>query len=123
MIRPFDILLMALAVAAGVMLTLAGMKMARAQDGQHGRGHAENHDWYNGLRHPSSGASCCDQRDCRPTRAFVDDDGNWRAQLNGRWVKVPKHAVLNTRAPDGNSHICANEAGIILCFVGGEPKS
>lgn len=94
-----------------------------AQSGHHGAGHAENHKWYMELRQPNSGVSCCDDRDCRPTRAYVDEDGAWRAQLNGSWIKVPGDAVLQTPAPDGNSHICANEAGTILCFVGGVPKS
>ena len=30
-----------------------------AIDGQHGRGHAENHDWYKDLRQPGTGYSCC----------------------------------------------------------------
>ena len=30
-----------------------------AQDGSHGRGHAENHDWYQELKQPGTGYSCC----------------------------------------------------------------
>ncbi|MBV9836259.1 MAG: hypothetical protein JO055_17705 [Alphaproteobacteria bacterium] len=105
------------------LLLITAPLLSFAQSGQHGVGHAENHEWYMKLHHPQSGASCCNDRDCRPTRAFLDDNGAWRAQLNGKWVVVPKDAVLKTQAPDGNSHICANEAGIIMCFVGGVPKS
>jgi hypothetical protein len=113
----------AMRVTVLASLLVAAPLAVFAQSGDHGVGHAENHEWYKKLLHPNSGASCCDNRDCRPTRAYVDDDGAWQAQLDGRWVEVPKDAVLRTRAPDGNSHICANEAGIILCFIGGEPKS
>src|SRR6266702_815972 len=28
-------------------------------DGQWGRGHAENHDWYQDLKQPGTGYSCC----------------------------------------------------------------
>lgn len=97
---------------------------SRAQDGHHGAGHAEVHDWYKGLRAPHTGASCCDDRDCRPTRAYREDDGTWRAMLDGQWVAIPIHVVLKEKAPDGRSHICANpDTKVIYCFIAGEPRS
>ena len=98
-------------------------------DGQWGRGHAENHDWYKDLRQPGTGYSCCNgtvngiEGDCRPTRAYIQDDGTWRALIDGRWVPVPPRVVLKQLAPDGNSHICASRSGLIYCFLGGSPKS
>ena len=56
-------------------------------DGTRNIGHAENHDWYQGLTQPGTGYSCCNgtvngvEGDCRPTRAYlqrqrhVDGDG------------------------------------------------
>ena len=82
---------------------------ARAQDGQHGQGHAENHDWYKDLKQPQTGYSCCNGRtgttdgDCRPTRAYLNDDGMWYALLDGQWVPVPPRVVLKQLAPDGSS--------------------
>ena len=108
-------------LALALVLPLA--PWAQAQDGQHGAGHAEHHDWYKTLVSPQSGISCCNDKDCRPTRAYIDESGAWRALLNGQWISVPREKVLNTKAPDGNSHICANEFGMIFCFVGGVPKS
>jgi len=113
---------------------------ARAQDahdhaqgqhaqGQYGQGHGENHDWYKELKQPGTGYSCCNGRsntsdgDCRPTRAYISDDGMWYALLNGRWVPVPPRVVLKQLAPDGRSHICASRSGMIYCFLGGSPKS
>jgi hypothetical protein len=38
---------------------------------------------------------CCNgttngvEGDCRPTRAYLNDDGSWYAFLDGRWVPVP----------------------------------
>ena len=102
---------------------------AQSPSGHHGQGHAENHDWYEKLKRPGSTASCCSgtkdgvEGDCRPTRAYQKDDGMWYALLGGRWVQVPPRAVLQTLAPDGNSHICANKSGTIFCFLGGSPKS
>lgn len=127
------------AVFFAVVLVLAGATAgtpAFAQDGKsadhsghHGQGHAENHDWYEHLKQPGTQASCCKgsrngvEGDCRPTRAYQDDDGNWRALLNGRWVAIPPRVVLQSLAPDGASHICANPIGRIFCFIGGSPKS
>ena len=53
----------------------------------------------------------------------MHDDGRWRALLEGRWVTVPPAIVLDRVAPDGGSHICADQTGRLLCFVGGVPKS
>ena len=97
--------------------------------GNHGQGHAENHDWYKELKQPGTGYSCCNgtvngvEGDCRPTRAYIQDDGTWRALIDGRWVEVPPRVVLKQLAPDGNSHICASRSGLIYCFLGGSPKS
>jgi hypothetical protein len=106
---------------------------ARAQDGDHGRGHDERHDWYRALEQPGTGLSCCNGRrsnpdggidgDCRPTRAFVGDDGRWRAMVDGSWQIVPSHAVLDpalNREPL-YPHVCASTAGLIHCFLPGGP--
>lgn len=97
--------------------------------GQHGRGHAENHDWYQELKQPGTGYSCCNgtmngiEGDCRPTRAYLTEEGQWRALIDGQWVLIPPRAVLKQLAPDGRSHICASRSGMIYCFLGGSPKS
>jgi hypothetical protein len=97
--------------------------------GHHGQGHAENHDWYKELKQPGTGYSCCNgtvngvEGDCRPTRAYLQEDGSWRALVDGQWVVVPPRVVLKQLAPDGNSHICASRSGLIYCFLGGSPKS
>ncbi len=106
---------------------------AQGHSGHYGQGHAENHDWYQKLQQPGSKASCCNAQkkrpdgtlegDCRPTRAYQKDDGMWYALVDGRWVQVPPRVVLKDLSPDGNSHVCANPSGRILCFLGGSPKS
>ena len=98
-------------------------------DGTRNVGHAENHDWYRELKQPGTGYSCCNgtmngvEGDCRPTRAYLQDDGTWKAMIDGRWMPVPPRVVLKNLAPDGNSHICAGKSGMIYCFIGGSPKS
>jgi hypothetical protein len=98
-------------------------------EGQYGQGHTENHDWYQELKQPGTGYSCCNGRnassegDCRPTRAYLSDDGMWYAMIDGRWVPIPPSVVLRQLAPDGRSHVCASKTGKIYCFLGGSPKS
>jgi len=126
-------------VSFSIAATLAFTCSAAAQDfsierhgaheGTRNAGHAENHDWYKELKQPGTGYSCCNgavngvEGDCRPTRAFLQDDGTWKAMVNGRWMPVPPRVVLKNLAPDGNSHICAGKSGLIYCFIGGSPKS
>ncbi len=124
---PFRSQSVALSLVA--MIAAAAAVQTFAQDGHRNQGHAENHDWYKDLKQPGTGYSCCNgttdghEGDCRPTRAYLTDDGTWKALVDGKWVPVPPRVVLKQLAPDGNSHICASRAGLIYCFLGGSPKS
>jgi hypothetical protein len=116
----------------GLVSLACGVALAQnpaAQDqGMRGLGHSENHDWYKDLKQPGTGYSCCNgtvngaEGDCRPTRAYMNDEGVWYALLEGRWVQVSPNVVLDQMAPDGRSHICANKTGRIYCFLRGSPK-
>jgi len=128
--KRFVLLLLALiGVAACVRAYSQDGRPAEHAQGMHGQGHAQNHDWYQQLKQPGTGYSCCNgtingiEGDCRPTRAYIGDDGIWRALIDGRWVSVPPRVVLRDLAPDGRSHICASRSGLIYCFLGGSPKS
>lgn len=124
-----------LSIAASVLFALSAAAQDIAHlhehepDGTRNVGHAENHDWYKELKQPGTGYSCCNgtvngvEGDCRPTRAYLQEDGTWKAMIDGRWTPVPPRVVLKSLAPDGNSHICAGKSGMIYCFIGGSPKS
>lgn len=119
---------------AAFLLTLLllgiGSQCAMAQSGRHGDGHAQQHDIYQRWSPPNNPkTSCCNavkedgSGDCRPTRAFVDDDGNWRAWNGLRWLTVPPGRVLPTDyAGDGRNHLC-EKMEVIYCFTPSEPKS
>ena len=116
-------------LVALAFLLAAGV--AAAQSGRHNDGHAQQHDWYQELKQPGTGYSCCNGTvngilgDCRPTRAYQDDDGAWHALMDGKWVKIPPRVIFPqaTLSPDGRSHICASRSGMIFCFLGGSPRS
>lgn len=71
-----------------------------------------------------NGFGCCDDRDCAPVRARQDVHGAWSILVNGRWMVVPRDAVLAIPSPDGRSHACvAPNALEPRCFVPGDIRS
>jgi hypothetical protein len=116
--RLIDRWIISLAVAALLVPPFANVF---AQSGDHGDGHAEMHDIYQHWHPPlNPGTSCCNNADCRPTRAFVDNDGHWRAWNGAAWLTVPQERVLPVDyAGDGRSHLCEKE-GFVYCFTPGE---
>jgi hypothetical protein len=113
-------------VAAAVLIAgclHTGALPALAQTGEHGDGHAEMHDVYQNWHTPlNAKVSCCNNADCRPTRAFLDDDGNWHAWNGSKWLRVPQDRLLPTDyAGDGRSHLCEMDE-FIYCFTPAEPK-
>src|SRR5260370_1024627 len=102
-------------------LLVAPVAKAFGQSGNGGDGHAQMRDidehWHPPL---NPGTSCCNNADCRPTRAYVDNDGYWRAWDGAAWLLVPQERVLpSDYAGDGRSHLCEKE-GFVYCFRPGE---
>lgn len=112
------------AVVAAIVAVWLALGGARAQSGQHGDGHAEQHDIYKGWHPPGNpNTSCCNNDDCRPTRAYVDETGRWRVWNGHRWLAVPWERVLPTdHAGDGRSHLC-ERGEFIYCFTPASPRS
>ena len=104
-------MMLALALGAGVLLGVM-ISTARAHDGYE--------DW----KMPDAPAvSCCNNSDCRPTRAYLDEDGVWRAWNGHEWLRVPPNKLLPTDYKhDGRSHLCEHN-GAIYCFSPGEVRS
>jgi hypothetical protein len=118
---------MAGVVACSLFVALASPASAQSppdsadHSGRHGDGHAQMHDIYRLWTPPlNPNTSCCDNSDCRPTRAFVDNEGHWRAWNGVLWLQVPQDRVLPpNHAGDGRSHLCEKEQ-FIYCFAPGE---
>jgi len=75
--------------------------------------------WFNSLRQPGSGISCCSIADCRPAEYRVVDN-HYEAFIEGEWRAVPPDKVL-TRAdnPTGRAIVCWTKLSGIMCFVRG----
>lgn len=81
------------------------------------------HDIYGSWK-MRNGISCCDNTDCRPTNARVNDKGQWEAWDGVDWVPIPQNAMLPPDlAGDGRSHYCGKRYGtmpIPYCFSPGQ---
>ena len=84
---------------------------------------ASPHDIYRNWSPPNNpGTSCCNEADCRPTRAYLEDDGLWRAWNGSIWLTVPADRVLPADlGGDGRSHLCSRDT-FVYCFSPGQPK-
>lgn len=115
----------AMKVAAKVAITtIISLSIASsfAQSGNHGDGHEQMHDIYKDWSQPDNPhVSCCNDKDCRPTRAYLTDEG-WRAWNGRAWLLIPPNRVLPTdHAGDGRSHLCEMD-GHVYCFSPGQVR-
>jgi hypothetical protein len=73
--------------------------------------------WFQSLRQPGTGTSCCSIADCRTTDYRTDGD-NYEAMIEGRWIVVPRDKILQgADNPTGRAVVCWTPALGILCFV------
>lgn len=74
--------------------------------------------FFQSLKQPGSGASCCSIADCRPVDYRMAADG-YEAKLDGNWVRVPDERVLHGQTnPTAHAIACRSPVnGSILCFV------
>ena len=73
--------------------------------------------WFQSLRQPGTGTSCCSLSDCRLTDYRTGQDG-YEALVGGRWLTVPRDKILRgITNPTGRAVVCARPEGTILCFV------
>jgi hypothetical protein len=75
-----------------LMMTIAILILAAAR--------SEGHDIYSGLT-SHIGASCCDERDCRPAQYRITSVGV-EMLLDGEWVRVPD-SVIQYRSLEGDT--------------------
>lgn len=73
--------------------------------------------WFQSLRQPGTGTSCCSVADCRTTDYRTDGD-KYEALIDGRWVVVPSEKILQgADNPTGRAVVCWTPTLGIMCFV------
>jgi hypothetical protein len=75
--------------------------------------------WFQGLRQPGTGMSCCSISDCRQTD-FRITGGHYEALVEDQWREVPADAVLErSDNPTGRAVVCYTPSRGIMCFIRG----
>jgi hypothetical protein len=74
--------------------------------------------WFQSLKQPGSGMSCCSIADCRPVDYRLASD-HYEAYLDKDWVRVPDDKILRGKInPLARGVVCRSPiSGAILCFV------
>jgi hypothetical protein len=75
--------------------------------------------WFQSLRQPGTGVSCCSISDCRQTD-FRSVDSHYEVMIEGTWRPVPPDKVLQRMDnPTGRAVVCWTPTLGIMCFVRG----
>jgi hypothetical protein len=73
--------------------------------------------WFQGLRQPGTGISCCSIADCRQTEYRMGHEG-YEALIGDKWIAVPREKVLDhIDNPTGRAVVCYLPGMGIMCFV------
>ena len=73
--------------------------------------------WFQSLRQPDTGVSCCSIADCRTVDYRTDGD-RYEAFIEGRWIIVPREKILQRiDNPTGRAVLCWTPAMGVMCFV------
>jgi hypothetical protein len=73
--------------------------------------------WFQGLRQPGTGTSCCSIADCRTTDYRTNGE-SYEALIDDRWVAVPSDKILQRADnPTGRAVVCWTPTRGIMCFV------
>jgi hypothetical protein len=75
--------------------------------------------WFQGLRQPRTGMSCCSIADCRQTD-FRTNGAHYEAMVDGEWREVPQETILERiDNPTGHAVVCYTPSRGIMCFIRG----
>ncbi|MBV9248293.1 MAG: hypothetical protein JO227_03465 [Acetobacteraceae bacterium] len=75
--------------------------------------------WFQSLRQPRTGESCCSIADCRQTD-FRVQDGHYEALIEGEWRAIPPEVILQRMDnPTGRAVVCYTPYRGVMCFIKG----
>jgi hypothetical protein len=107
-----DVLKSCFLIAFGVALGLFLLFLCEQARAQEAPGHSSHHSgFYDTLKMPN-GASCCNDKDCRPVDGWTFDGKIYKIRLKpgGEWITPPQGLVQHKLTPDGGAHACFVDA-------------
>lgn len=73
--------------------------------------------WFQSLRQPGTGHSCCSIADCRTVEHRIRGN-HYEAFIEREWIVIPADRILQrTDNPTGHAVACWNTRLEVLCFV------
>lgn len=82
------------------------------------------HGWFQSLRQPKTGVSCCSVSDCHrlTENQWRMTPGGYQVEIGSRWVNVPQsHVLEHQRNPSGGAVACYDDVRrVVFCFVPGQ---
>ena len=73
--------------------------------------------WFEDLRQPGTGRSCCSVADCRAVDFRIVTD-HYEAHVGDQWMTVPADKILHRYDnPTGRAVVCWTPALGVMCFV------
>jgi hypothetical protein len=73
--------------------------------------------WYQSLRQPTTGASCCSIADCRAAE-YREIGDHYEVLIDDKWTLVPQDKILqHVDNPIGRAVVCWTPTLGIMCFV------
>lgn len=104
---------------AACFALIAALASARAQAAPPPDADPSLSPWFEDLRQPGTGRSCCSIADCRPVDYRVVEN-HYEAFVDDQWMTVPPDKVLRRYDnPTGRAVVCWTPALGIMCFVEG----
>lgn len=112
-------------VVVGIVLALLLGGAARAQESSapwaypHGELGKSRAEWFRSLKQPGTGISCCDESDCKRTRADWTGTGWIALAPDGTVVDIPPDKIIHDKQhPAGSAVMCwLPGSRTVLCFV------
>jgi len=101
--------------AAGALAGTLAIGAALAAPPADSDGHFSG--WFQSLKQPGSGASCCSIADCR-RRPYRSNRDGYEVLIESQWIEVPGDKILRVANPTGDAVVCAIGTRV-LCFVPG----
>jgi len=96
-----------------LLLASATTSTAEAQEPQQSLG-----EWFHSLRVPGTPISCCDESDCKRTKARIGPAGYEAQAPDGRWIAIPERSVIRGKPNLANEPVlCLAPPSAVYCFV------